>query len=52
MDLALWAYDHKVPAAELAPRLGITADRVELVYKDIEAKRRATEYLGAPPVLI
>jgi len=52
MDLALWAYDHKVPAAALAPRLGITADRVELVYKDIEAKRRATEYLGAPPVLV
>jgi len=52
MDLALWAYDHSVPAAELASALGVTPERAEFVYKDIEAKRRATTYLAAPPALM
>jgi NAD+ synthase len=52
MDLALWAFDHRVPAAELAESLGITEQRAAFVYGDIEAKRRATQYLAAPPALI
>jgi NAD+ synthase len=52
MDLALWSYDHNVPAADVAKHLSTTPERVELVFKDIEAKRRATAYLGAPPVLV
>ena len=52
MDLALWAYEHQVPAAQLAEALGTTSERAEFVYADIEAKRRATAYLGAGPVLI
>jgi len=52
MDLALWAYEHQVPAAELAAALQATVDRAEFVYRDIEAKRRATQYLGARPMLI
>jgi NAD+ synthase len=51
MDLALWAYDHQVPAKELAVALGVTPDRAAFVYRDIEAKRRATVYLASPPVL-
>jgi len=51
MDLALWAYEHAVPAVELASALGITEDRAMFVYRDVEAKRRAAEYLGAPPRL-
>jgi NAD+ synthase len=52
MDLCLHAHNHNVPAAELAPAVGLTAEQVERVYKDIEAKRRATRYLHTPPLLI
>ena len=52
MDLCLYGHNHKVPAAEVAPAVGLTADQVERVYKDIEAKRRATAYLHSPPLLV
>ena len=52
MDLALWAYQHDVPAAELAVALGIDEARARYVYVDIEAKRKAAAYLGAAPVLV
>ena len=52
MDLALWAYEHGVPPSALASSLGIAEERAEFVYRDIEAKRRATAYLGAPPALM
>lgn len=52
MDIALWAYEHGVPAMELAAKLGMTPERAAFVYSDIEAKRRAAAYLGAPPALI
>ena len=40
----LYALNHGVPAAEVAPRVGLTAEQVERVYRDIEASaaRRAT----------
>ncbi len=49
MDVALWAYRHGLPASELSAELGISEQRAELVYKDIEAKRRMTEYLVMNP---
>lgn len=52
MDLALWAHNHQVPAAELAQVLGIDAQQAERVYSDIENKRRTTRMLHLPPVLI
>ncbi len=52
MDLCLWGVNNKVPAAELAPRVGITAEQVERVYKDIASKRRATRYHHLPPILL
>jgi NAD+ synthase len=52
MDLALWAYEHGVPASQLAEALGVAEERAAFVYNDIEAKRRATAYLAAPPVLL
>ena len=42
MDLCLYAHNHGVPADEVAPAVGLTPEQVERVYKDIEAKRRAT----------
>jgi len=52
MDVALWAHNHGVSAAELAPHIGVSAERAQAVYADIEAKRRTTEYLHALPVLV
>jgi NAD+ synthase len=52
MDLCLWGHNHGTPAADLAPVLGLTADQVERVYKDIEAKRRISKYLHQAPLLV
>ena len=52
MDLALWAHNHQVPAAELARCLGLTEDQAKFIYADIESKRRATHYLHARPLLV
>jgi NAD+ synthase len=51
MDLCLWAYNHEVPAAEVGEALGLTEGQVARVYRDIEAKRRASRYLHAAPLL-
>lgn len=52
MDLALWAYEHAVPAAELATVLEIELAQAQWIYRDIESKRRAAAYLHKPPVLV
>jgi NAD+ synthase len=52
MDLCLWALDHGVPAAEAGSAIGFTADQIDRVYRDIQAKRRAGHYLHEPPLLI
>jgi NAD+ synthase len=52
MDVALWAYDRGLPAAEFAALLGTTEEHVGFISRDIEAKRRAAGYLGAPPALV
>jgi NAD+ synthase len=52
MDLCLYAHDHGVPAHAAAAAAGLSADRVEHVYADIRAKRRATAYLHTPPLLV
>ncbi|HSN16177.1 MAG TPA: NAD(+) synthase [Anaeromyxobacteraceae bacterium] len=49
MDLCLWAHGHGTPAAEVGAVLGLTVEQVERVYRDIEAKRRAAEYLHHQP---
>jgi NAD+ synthase len=52
MDLCLYGRNHGVPAAEVAPALGLTPEQVERVYRDIDQKRRTTAYLHARPVLV
>ena len=39
-------------AAEVAPAIGLTAEQVERVYRDIDQKRRTTRYLHARPLLV
>ncbi|MFM2400136.1 MAG: synthetase [Pseudomonadota bacterium] len=51
MDLALWAYNHKVPVRELAGAIGVDESQARFIYADIEAKRRTTAYLHAQPQL-
>jgi len=52
MDLALWALNHGVPAAELGRVLSISPQRAQFVYDDILAKRRTTQYMHRRPVLM
>ena len=52
MDVALWAYNHKIPVKELAEYLNINEIIAEGIYADIEAKQRTTIYQHAKPILI
>ena len=52
MDLCLYAVNNGVSAREVAPVVGLTLAQVERVFKDIEAKRRATRYLHMRPLLV
>ncbi len=52
MDVALWAFNQGVPAEDVASYLQIPAAQAGFVYKDIVAKRLATRYLHAKPLLV
>ena len=52
MDIALWAYNHTVPAEDLASYLGIDVGHAQFIYDDIVSKRKTTHYLHAKPYLI
>ena len=52
MDLCLYGHNQRIPAMEVAESIGLTEAQVKRVYVDIEAKRRATRYLHAPPLLV
>jgi len=52
MDLCLFAVNHEVPADDVAGVVGLTAAQVEMVFRDIGAKRRATRYLHVRPALV
>jgi NAD+ synthase len=52
MDIALYALNNGYTAEELAPAIGVTPAQAANVYKDIEAKRRATRYMHLPPQLV
>ena len=52
MDLCLYGLEKTIPVAEVTRATGLTPEQVMLVWEDIEAKRKATRYLHAPPLLI
>lgn len=52
MDLCLCGYNHRISAAELAPRVGLSPEQVERAYRDIVSKRRATSHLHATALLV
>lgn len=52
LDLILWAKNHQLPAADVSRELGVSAEQVERVYRDIDQRRRTTAYLHAAPQLL
>ncbi|HOX25682.1 MAG TPA: NAD(+) synthase [Candidatus Krumholzibacteria bacterium] len=52
MDLLLWARNHGVAPQDAAGALGLTADQVQRVYRDIDRKRATTRPLQLPPLLV
>jgi NAD+ synthase len=52
MDLCLFARDRRLPASELAAALDWPIARAEQVYRQIDAKRRAAQYLHLSPRLV
>jgi NAD+ synthase len=52
MDLCLLGKNSGVSTPEIAQAAGLTAEQVERVLKDIEQKRRSTEYLHLGPCLL
>jgi len=52
MDLCLYGRNHDVPAEEVAGAIGLTAEQVALVYRDIDQKRRTTRGLPLAPLLV
>ncbi len=49
MDLCLWAYERGRSPQQAAELTGLDPQQVERVYRDIEAKRRAADYLHYVP---
>ncbi|MET0536225.1 MAG: NAD(+) synthase [Steroidobacter sp.] len=52
MDIALYALNNGYNAEELAKAIGVTPQQAANVFRDIEAKRKATRYMHMKPVLV
>jgi NAD+ synthase len=52
MDLCLYGKNHNLPDDQVTAATGLTLEQLGRVYHDIDAKRRATEYLHLPPALV
>jgi NAD+ synthase len=52
MDLCLYGKNTGIPAAELAPAVGLDEKQVQRVYGIIDSKRNVARYLRAAPVLV
>ena len=48
----MYAMNNGIPACDIAEPVGLTAEQVEAVYRDIESKRKATRYLHLRPQLV
>jgi len=52
MDLCLFGKNNDVPIKKVSEVVGLTIEKIQMVYDDIDAKRSTTRYLHLPPVLI
>ena len=52
MDLCLYGLGKGVPIAEIARACGLTPEQVQGVWQFIDGRRRATQYLHEPALLV
>lgn len=52
MDLCLYAKNNNIPLDQVASVIGISKEQVQLVFDDIDTKRKTTRYLHLSPQLI
>lgn len=52
MDICLYGLTSGASAIETARAAGLTPEQVDMVWRDIASKRRATRYLQEPPMLV
>jgi NAD+ synthase len=52
MDLVLCGKNHGYTAEQIGPSVGLTAEQIGRVFRDIEAKRHVASYLHSAPILI
>ena len=52
MDVCLYGRNHAIPSEEVAAAIGLSPAQVELVYGDIDAKRKAAFYSHQRPLLV
>ncbi|GAA3706793.1 NAD(+) synthase [Microlunatus aurantiacus] len=52
MDLCLYGKNNHAPTSEIAAATGLTEEEVQRVYRDIDQKRKTTQYLHLDPELI
>lgn len=52
LDCCLYGLNNGYTAAEVAAGIALPAEQVELVYGDIDSKRKAARYLHLPPQLL
>jgi NAD+ synthase len=51
MDLCLFGKNNGAPVEEVASAAGLSAEQVKRVFRDIDQKRKTTQYLHLPPRL-
>lgn len=52
LDRCMYALDHGIAAEEVGPAVGLTAEQVLGVYRDIAGRRRTTRYQHEAPLLV
>lgn len=52
MDICMFGKNNNIDMGEVATVADLTVEQVERVYRDIDSKRKATQYLQRGPVLI
>jgi len=50
MDLLWYAYENDYDPEEVGPVMGMTAEEIELNYRNFERRSETTEYLRTPPI--
>jgi NAD+ synthase len=52
MDVCMYGKNNGFAPEDVASAAGLTPEQVERVYHDIDSKRKATQYLQTPPLLV